>query len=224
MGLVRPPKPTSNVIFLAPNLRPSKLLSGKGRVKAATGLGKKRKRCKMRHASTAPTLSAMTIDKEAAVLTFEAKSVIRDLAARGAPQTRGDGLDDVAMAEIARFSQTELMSSFGSRLREARKEVRASQQEVATVAGVTRQTVAGWELSSVAPDSLSETKKRAIADMLKVNYEWLSANVGPMRQGAVTVIAPAQTPVDDSRLKDEIRAIARDLRKIQRRLEDLGEQ
>ena len=128
------------------------------------------------------------------------------------------------MAEIARFSQTELMSSFGSRLREARKEVRASQQEVATVAGVTRQTVAGWELSSVAPDSLSETKKRAIADMLKVNYEWLSANVGPMRQGAVTVIAPAQTPVDDSRLKDEIRAIARDLRKIQRRLEDLGEQ
>lgn len=224
MDHITPPKLTGRVIYLTRFARSSKALSGERSVKRNPGLGKKSKPCKMGDTKLTSDLPELNMDKDPTVLTFEANSVLRDLAARGAPLSRGDGLDDVSMAEVSRFSRTQLMTSFGSRLREARKEARRTLEDVCKVVGRTRQTVAGWELMGVAPDSLSESKKEALANYLGVRYEWLSANAGPMREEASQPSAAQTQPAADSVPKDELRDIAKDLRKVLRRIEDLSDE
>lgn len=68
-----------------------------------------------------------------------------------------------------------------ARLRKARLKHGLSQAQVATALKVTRSAVSQWErFSGVNPNS---NNLRALADLLKVNYEWLATGRGTMAHG-----------------------------------------
>ena len=125
------------------------------------------------------------------------------------------------MAELARIADADLMASFGSRLREARKERRISQQGVAEVAGVSRQTVAAWELTRAAPESLSQSKYVALAALLGVRYEWLRFESGPMKEGDPIVPKGTEAATSDSSLMAQFREKRRMVRLLLRWMDDI---
>jgi transcriptional regulator with XRE-family HTH domain len=90
-----------------------------------------------------------------------------------------------ALAAEARELEAEIMSSFGDRLKKARKDKGLEQTDIATIQGVSVQTISLWERGRVTPEYASNPKRFLnLAKALGVQVEWLLYGVRSAGSGA----------------------------------------
>ncbi|MDY6942518.1 MAG: helix-turn-helix transcriptional regulator [Pseudomonadota bacterium] len=82
--------------------------------------------------------------------------------------------------------------SIGRRIKQAREKVGISQTRLAKLLGVTRSACSQWESDSGT--SPRRERLEEIAQILKVNYEWLATGKGPMYFRPTTTREAAGTP------------------------------
>lgn len=201
----------------------SKAKSGKETAKIATALVKLRIPCQIVAMETSPPLPSKTVDMAGEVLKLDPRRMFRELTEPGGTNPSESELAGVSLAEIAKFSGTEALSSFGARLREARKEKRVRQEEIGVAVGVTRQTIAAWEAARAKPESLSEGRVKALAAMLGVRFEWLWYGQEPMREADAESPQAKPSIAAAGEQRAELKRILKELRPIIRKLEDLAE-
>jgi transcriptional regulator with XRE-family HTH domain len=63
--------------------------------------------------------------------------------------------------------------TLGERVRWARKRAKLTQVRLATLAGIHKDTVSGWETGKIGGDDVREANLRAVAPYLKVPVDWL---------------------------------------------------
>lgn len=150
----------------------------------------------------------MDIDKDGSGVFTNEGGILRDL-----PGHARDNLDGVSEEDIAKFSGAKVVQPFGARLKQVREEQRRTQDDVAKILGVERQTVQSWEAGrNKHPKGATLEKISPVAEFLGVTPEWLLFGAGD----------PVGKPdAEAESLRDELRAILRDLRPIVRRIEDI---
>ena len=104
------------------------------------------------------------------------------------------------------------MSTIASRIKQAREAARLSQQEVASHLGLSRNSVAQWEIGANRP---AHDRLAKLAGFLGVTVQWLLLGEG--ESGVKASVAPEE----DADRKDKARDLIRTIRTLVLELDDL---
>ncbi|OWY40083.1 hypothetical protein CEK28_04935 [Xenophilus sp. AP218F] len=99
----------------------------------------------------------------------------------------------------------------GSRIKEARKARKQSQQWLADEVGVLQSSVSAWEICRSEPTTENLSR---IAQVLRVSHDWLATGRGDMYLTASPIQASDQMPLtaDETELLDRYRSLNVSLR------------